>query len=214
MKKLVVCFLLFVFSTLCFANKSIISASIGFATGFPVYGSEQMKQVNDYYFENGTRIIVGTSARLELNAMNPFVLFADADLNMDFNFSEQNFFHTMDLAFTGGMKFYPGLDGFAFGIGYSIGRRFDFYNELTPVFSEVKSATEVESSTESDADGSVLESDFDKNDWGNGFKLFVEYDFSYNSHRFLPTLGVSWRLMPRGNNLYDNIFAFYLMMNF
>ena len=125
------------------------------------------------------------------NAINPFALFVDADLNMDFNFSNQQFFHMMDLAFTGGMKFYPGLGGFAFGIGYSIGTRFNYTNDI------------------------IAQNYVGKNDWGNGFKLFLEYNFSYNSsYRFLPTLGVSWRLMPRGNNFYDNIFSFYLMMNF
>lgn len=202
MKRIIVCLCIFLFSTFCFAKQPLFSASVGLSTGFPVYGSEQIKQVNDYYFNNdGNRIIVGTTARLELNAINPFALFVDADLNMDFNFSNQQFFHMMDLAFTGGMKFYPGLGGFAFGIGYSIGTRFDFYNNLNDIFSETEDSFETV--------------ELDKNDWGNGFKLFLEYNFSYNSsYRFLPTLGVSWRFMPRGNNFYDNIFSFYLMMNF
>ena len=192
MKRIIVCLCIFLFSTFCFAKQPLFSGSVGLSTGFPVYGSEQIKQVNDYYFNNdGNRIIVGTTARLELNAINPFALFVDADLNMDFNFSDQQFFHMMDLAFTGGMKFYPGLGGFAFGIGYSIGTRFNYTNDI------------------------IAQNYVGKNDWGNGFKLFLEYNFSYNSsYRFLPTLGVSWRLMPRGNNFYDNIFSFYLMMNF
>lgn len=193
MKKIIVCLYILLFSTFCFANSNsrLLSAAVGLSTCLPVYGPEQIKQVNDFYFANGNRIIVGTSARLELNAINPFVLFVDADLNMDFNFSNQQFFHMMDLAFTGGMKFYPGLGGFAFGIGYSIGTRFNYTNDI------------------------IAQNYVGKNDWGNGFKLFLEYNFSYNSsYRFLPTLGVSWRLMPRGNNFYDNIFSFYLMMNF
>ena len=145
MKKIIVCLYILLFSTFCFANSNsrLLSASVGLSTGFPVYGSEQIKQVNDYYFNNdGNRIIVGTTARLELNAINPFALFVDADLNMDFNFSNQQFFHMMDLAFTGGMKFYPGLGGFAFGIGYSIGTRFDFYNNLNDIFSETEDSFE------------------------------------------------------------------------
>ena len=210
MKKFFICLSIFLFSTFCFANKPLFTGSLGISTSLPVYGSEQIKHVNDYYFNNdGNRIIVGTSARLELNAINPFVLFVDADLNMDFNFSDQQFFHMMDLAFTGGMKFYPGLGGFAFGIGYSIGTRFDFYNDLSDIFSETEDSSENVEVINSE------KGEIDKNDWGNGFKLFLEYDFSYNSsYRFLPTLGVSWRLMPRGNNFYDNIFSFYLMMNF
>ena len=88
MKRIIVCLCIFLFSTFCFAKQPLFSASVGLSTGFPVYGSEQIKQVNDYYFNNdGNRIIVGTTARLELNAINPFALFVDADLNMDFNFS-------------------------------------------------------------------------------------------------------------------------------
>ena len=51
-----------------------------------------------------------------------------------------------------------------------------------------------------------------KNDWGNGFKIFVEYDFTHKTNRILPIVGINWKFMPRGNKCYDNIFTLYCMV--
>ena len=52
-------------------------------------------------------------------------------------------------------------------------------------------------------------------DFPLGFKILLEYNFAHEGKsKYLPTIGGSWNLMPRGNNSYDNIITFYLAENF
>lgn len=191
-KSFAFCFLLMIFSS-CFAKEKFINYAFGISTGIPVYDSSQIKQINKYFYNNGTRIILGTNARVEFNILENFSLFADSDLLFDFNFNSEEHFNMLDLSFSGGVKFFPGIGGLATGIGYTLGMRFNMY-ELTQTTKE------------------NLGEPISKNDWGNGFKIFVEYDFTHKTNRILPIVGINWKFMPRGNKYYDNIFTLYCMV--
>lgn len=192
-KSFAFCFLLMIFSS-CFAKEKIINFAIGISSGIPIYESTLEKKINEYFYDNdGTRIIFGTNARVEFNILENFSLFADSDLLVDFNFKSEEHFNMLDLSFSGGIKIFPGIGGLATGIGYSVGSRFNVYDLLE----ETKS---------------FLGEQIRRNDWGNGFKVFVEYDFAHKSGKILPILGITWKFMPRGNDFYDNTFSLYCMI--
>lgn len=191
-KSFAFCFLLMIFSS-CFAKEKIINFAIGISSGIPIYESTVEKNINEYFYDNGTRIILGTNARVEFNILENFSLFADSDLLFDFNFNSEEHFNMLDLSFSGGIKIFPGIGGLATGIGYTLGKRFNMY-ELTQTTKE------------------NLGEPISKNDWGNGFKIFVEYDFAHKSGKILPILGIIWKFMPRGNDFYDNTFSLYCMI--
>ena len=176
-KSFVFCFILLIFSS-CFAKEKLINYAFGLSTGIPIYESSDLKHINNYFYNNGTRIIIGTNARVEFNILENFSLFADSDLLCDFNFNFEEHFNMLDLSFSGGIKIFPGLGGLATGIAYTLGKRYNFY-DLTD---ETKAS---------------LENPLVNNDWGNGFKIFVEYDFSYKTKRILPIVGINWKFMPR-----------------
>ena len=67
-KSFAFCFLLMIFSS-CFAKEKFINYAFGISTGIPVYDSSQIKQINKYFYNNGTRIILGTNARVEFNIL-------------------------------------------------------------------------------------------------------------------------------------------------
>lgn len=196
MKKRVLVLLLSIFLTgVCFSEGKPLVFSAGISSGYPFYGSNKMRLTNDYISITGGRFIIGTNALLELNLLKQLSLFAGTDFLCDFNSNSVEWQNTMDLSFNFGCKFYPGLGGFAVGLGYTLGTRFDFI-QLFPEIAE------------------FIQPDLLNSAWGNGIKVLVEYNFSHQSELpFMPTLGISWRLMPRGNWLYDNILTAYLMIN-
>ena len=99
-KSFAFCFLLMIFSS-CFAKEKFINYAFGISTGIPVYDSSQIKQINKYFYNNGTRIILGTNARVEFNILENFSLFADSDLLFDFNFSVFSYFVVVVVSFIG-----------------------------------------------------------------------------------------------------------------
>ena len=200
-KKLSICLVIFFISSFCFAIGKLFNFGVGLSSRFPIYDSGDLNKVTEHFLlDEGYRIIIGTDTRIELNVIKQLSFFADANMLMDFNFSGDEYFNIMDLSFSSGVKVYPGIGGLACGIGYSLGTRFDFYSLLSSTNEKLFAST----------DYTVK-----KNDWGNGFKLFLEYDFSYNSkYKYLPTLGINWRFMPRGNNFYDNVITLYCMVRF
>lgn len=198
-KKLSICLVIFFISSFCFAKGKLFNFGVGLSSGFPIYDSGYEKTVTKYFSGAGYRIIIGADARVELNVIKQLSFFTDTNVLADFNFSKDEYFNSVDLSFSSGIIFHPGLGGLACGIGYSLGTRFDFYSLLSSTNEKLFAST----------DYTVK-----KNDWGNGFKLFLEYDFSYNSKYKFPTLGVNWRFMPRGNDFYDNVITLYCMVKF
>ncbi|AEE16153.1 hypothetical protein [Treponema brennaborense] len=102
----------------------------------------------------------------------------------DFHVKDGAHCNYIDYAFFSGVRIYPGLAGLCVAVEYAVGRRTDFIDAGTPL------------------DG------IRSTQWGNGFRLLLEYDFSAGGIGFAPVLGGGWRRMPRGDSA-DNILSLY-----
>ena len=181
-----------ILSILCFsftlsAEKNLISFSFGLSTGIPVYQSENIK-IEEAYIDVNRRFVIGTYAYVNLNIIDYASVFAGGEIVSDFNWNGKYYSDHLDVDFPLGLRLSPGLAGFSFGTGYLLGFRGDFYKND---FGKANTSTP----------------------WGNGFKFFAEYDFSYHGYKFMPTVGLSWNIMPRGNNEYDNMLHLYMGLN-
>lgn len=143
--------------------------------------------------EDGTEVLIGFSGCLSFNFSDTFSLYTDSDVMANFNWKGKDYSHHLDFSFSTGVKLSPfyAIPGLTLSIGYLLGDRIDFY----------KTATQ---------DLYVNQTPF-----GNGLKASIEYSFYRDTgSRFLPTIGCSWRYIPRGNNTSDNIIQSYILMNF
>jgi hypothetical protein len=114
----------------------------------------------------------------------------------------------LDYNFYTGIRIYPELKGFNFGIDYVVGRRSNVF-KLPLSYTDPSLADE-----DSDLPAALNLSDIEAHTpWGNGFRFSAEYDFMYDSTGLAPMVGVSWRWMPRGT-FYDNIFSVFFKMLF
>lgn len=190
MKKLL-CSLLVTVSILgfTFAKENLISFSAGLSSGFPIYGNnsvpETITKINTDH-----RVIIGSLATVNVNVIKQITFFGGGDILADFNWKDNNYANHLHISFPLGIKIYPGLGGLNFGLSYNLGFRSDFSKTTTAKHSNIAS-------------------------WGNGFKFLFEYDFAHDGNsKYLPSIGCSWNLMPRGNYSYDNLIVFYLAENF
>lgn len=189
MKKLMcVCAAMAFFSAVSAKPSGIIGFDVGLASGLPVYSGDFVSDMNDRVNDgNFNRAVAGGIFDISFRLGKPLKVVAGADLLCDFIWSGKNYSNHLDYAFWGGLKVYPGAGGLNCSVAYAFGRRTDFRNNA--VEDSVVSSTA----------------------WGNGFRLGIEYDFLYTSSRsWLPALGVYYRFMPRGDDMYDNIFAVYV----
>lgn len=169
----------------------IIGFDVGLVTCIPVYGDTSSPYKN--------RVVIGNDGDISLKIGAPLKILFGYDLIGDINWDKNEHSNHLDYAFCSGVKIYPGIGGLNGTLAYALGARTDFIDEK--VFDE-NGDSKTRSVVETTA-------------WGNGFKIGVEYDFLYDSsRRTMPALGFFYRLMPRGNNNYDNIFAFYINMGF
>lgn len=169
----------------------IIGFDVGLVTCIPVYGDTSSTYKN--------RVVIGNDGDISLKIGAPLKILFGYDLIGDINWDKNEHSNHLDYAFWSGVKIYPGIGGLNGTLAYAFGARTDFIDEK--VFDE-NGDSKTRSVVETTA-------------WGNGFKIGVEYDFLYDSNRrTMPALGFFYRLMPRGNNNYDNIFAFYINMGF
>lgn len=169
----------------------IIGFDVGLVTCIPVYGATSSPYKN--------RVVIGSGGDISLKIGAPLKILFGYDLIGDINWDKNEHSNHLDYAFWSGVKVYPGIGGLNGTLAYALGARTDFIDEK--VFDE-NGDSKTRSVVETTA-------------WGNGFKIGVEYDFLYDSNRrTMPALGFFYRLMPRGNNNYDNIFAFYINMGF
>lgn len=190
MKKIAIS-LLFILGTVfsAFADEHFVSISAGVSSGVPFYGSESVQSIHAD-FENGSRVIIGTLASINVNPIKQVSFFTGADLLWDLNKDKPYSANHLSFDIPFGIKLYPGLAGLNFGIAYAFGFRTNNYNlpELEPIKS--------------------------KTPWGNGFKILAEYNFAHEGKsNFLPTIGMYWKRMPRGNNCFDNHICAYVCMN-
>lgn len=188
MKKIVsslIALFIFISSSYAVLPKKI-DFSVGLSSGIPLYGSSEIKNAIDS-IENPNRIIIGTFANANINPIKYATFSVGTELLADFCWNSDINTNLMHMDFPLGLKIYPGFGGLGLGLAYTLG------------FCTVM--------IKDDAGNKYN----DVSPWGNGFKLFLEYDFSRTAKSiYFPTIGVTWNLMPRGNNNYDNLIVFYL----
>ena len=191
MKKIPAVIILCLFlSSSIFAKENFLSFTTGLSSGYPFYGSEKIKDTNNSLQDAG-RGIFGFFFNLNLNVIEQCTFFVGADLLTDLIIQGGNHSNHLHFGIPFGVKLYPNLKGFNFGIAYMLGFRADFIDVTGR-----DSGNEISS-------------------WGNGFKLFAEYNFAKTGKsRFLPSVGLSYSLMPRGHNTFDNLLGLYLGVNF
>ncbi len=188
-KLLLIIFTLSFFQILTAEN--LVTASAGLLTGYPFYGSKEIKQHNELLTDSN-RILIGTLEAINLNIVEQAAFFLGADVLCDFNWKKSHFSNHVSVDFPLGVKIYPDLGGFAVGLAYCVGVRTSFTKK------------------------SDEKMDIGFSSWGNGIKLLMEYNFSHtdSKYKYIPTLGLYWKFMPRGNNSYDNHICAYLQQNF
>ena len=192
MKKLLsVVLISFFLGAAVFAQERFVSFSAGLMTGIPFYGDSSISSSNSNANDGGARIIIGLDASINFNALDRATFFIGNDILFDFNFNGSEHSNHIHLDFPIGIKVYPWDFGLNFGLAYVFGFRGDFINVDGD---EAK-------------DGVAC--------WGNGLKFNVEYNFAQNAaSRFYPSIGLFWKLMPRGDNYWDNMLGLYINANF
>ena len=181
-------------AALCFAREEKERKFFGFqfAVGgtVPLYGdgaqwNNHAKMTDEHY----ARIVIGSDVGFTLKLAEQLFFVCDFETCSDFGWNSSYHSNSLDYAFAGGFQYYPGWGNLSFILAYALGARADFV-KLSDEYSEIR-----------------------KTKWGNGFKLAVEYDF-FPGGGFVPAAGVSYRLMPRGYDVYDNIICIYIRFAF
>ncbi len=191
MKKFLIIFAMLFAAKSVFAYQSFFGASLGLMSGIPFYGTSEVRDCNNDVSDQ-SRIIIGALADIHFNVSDNATFFLGSDLLCDFIWhgSEAHANH-LNYDFSLGLKVFPNLAGFCAGLAYVLGARTDFVE--TPLYT---------------ANGSTSA-------WGNGIKLLAEYNFAHDGKsRYYPTLGMFWKILPRGNNDFDNMICAYIMANF
>ena len=152
-----------------------------------IYGDEDFVTHFQYYKDRGNKnIVLFGEVGAKLKATENISFCANVYLGMDMLTNLSDFCLFLDYGVSGGVRIYPGFGGFSFGMDYVTGIRAN----------SIKGETGTTSS------------------WGNGFRFLLEYEFTNIINTFSPSLGFSWRRMPRGNNAADHILSFYIRIPF
>ncbi len=189
-KKAILAALTLFCSGLIFAETERKAVGFQFAigSGVPIYGDADLQDNITKMGENKyNRFLMTSDVALSVKLAPPLFLLVGADSIADFNWNTNYYCNCLDIAFFTGLQFYPGWGNLSFTIAYELGRRNDFIK----VYESYKSTS--------------------ASDWGNGFKLAAEYDFVKGGGA-VPGIGISWRLMPRGELNYDNILSVYFRL--
>lgn len=189
---------LFFFVLVLLFSTSFISAlsskpfalNIALGSSAIVYGDEQIKEYKSVLFaENTSRFILNTEVSTHLFLDDYISLNIGSILGFDwFKNTNANLF-LLKYDIFAGIRIYPFLNGFNFGIDYICGGLSNFLKVYSTSDENIKSATVV-------------------SDWSNGFRLLAEYIFVVESSKYSPAIGCYWQNMPR-NNGYDNSFSVY-----
>lgn len=194
MKKIIavlICCFACVFSAA--AEEDLLSFSAGLSSGLPFYGADVTEGKLDNFNDSNKRVIVGAIGTVNLNIAEPITFFTGTDILTDFNWNEENRCHILSWDFSLGLKIYPGLGGLNCGLGYVLGYRTTYSGKRMKGQQNYRELSS----------------------WGNGFKFLVEYNFAhYGNSKFLPSCGIYWKMMPRGNNYFDNNLVAYITANF
>ena len=152
-----------------------------------IYGDSDFTTRFDRYKARGCKnIVLSGEFGIRLAFTDNIAFTFNAIVNADTLTNLSDFCLFLDYGLSSGVKIYPGLGGLNFGMEYVTGMRADL----------VKGETDTSSS------------------WGNGFRFLLEYEFENLINKFSPSLGFSWRRMPRGNSAADHILSFYIRAPF
>lgn len=191
----------FLISFFCFAESRFLQWDAGITTGFPIYDMKAADTKKELLTaDDFKRVVAGINADLQLNLSEPLKLVFGVDSMLDFVWLDDEHNNTIDYGFYSAIKFYPGLEGLNFSIGYELGSRTDF----------IKSYDTDDASEEPELKNSVKQTA-----WGNGFRIALEYDIFYNKNvKVAPCVGVYYRFIPRGNYENNHILALYVNLKF
>lgn len=185
-KYFTVAFFLFL-SLFTFAQSQKNKLQFGIGSGYVFYGDDRTQDLIDMV-NDPSQILLASDAAYLIKLNGPVYFDIGADLLFDARWNGGKHVYIWDYCADAGFRFYPGIAGLACTVNYCLGARTAFY-ELG-----------------SSVDGT------DTSSWGNGYKLGVTYDFSYNSDGIAPEVGFNFRRMPRGHNNSDSIFCVYLRL--
>ncbi len=169
-----------------------LTGQVSAGTSAIYYGDESLRLFNTSLLSDGYKRFVFTIDASGGIILDKHVRFSFGSLlNYDsFSQSRYNVIY-LDYNFYTGIRVYPALKGFNFGIEYVAGRRSNLVNLPLSLTSDIEANTP----------------------WGNGFRFSAEYDFMYDTAGLAPMVGVSWRCMPRGE-IYDHVFSVFFKMLF
>ena len=175
------CFLTaFLFSAvLCaplFSLDRRVRLTLGLGTGYVFYGDSDVETS----LSGSSRAVATTDALLHIPLAHRLDFLTGMDCTGDFVVSGSEHFIRYDYAFLGGLEVHTPLEGLSFSVSYALGRRTDFI-------------------ALKDSDGDLHKWN-GSTKWGNGFKFSLDYDFGAITGGWAPTIGASWRNMPRGGS--------------
>lgn len=194
MKKIFLSLIAFFLITLsCFAGnkeRSPVGLQFALGSGFPLYGDKavwnNLDKMNANHFN---RIILYGDFGITVKLADKIFFLGSVDSMFDFNWQNDYKANLLDYAFGVGIQVYPGWGNLSLALSYELGLRYDFIT-LNETYSSCSTPK-----------------------WGNGFCLAVEYDI-LSGGGVIPVVGTSYRLMPRGDNVCDNIVSLYLRLAF
>jgi hypothetical protein len=171
------------------SEKGFFYGAVG--TGGVFYGSQAVtdrntKLSNDHY----SHIVLALSGGAALILAQPIYFTLGVDSILDFHTGGTKYAHSFDFSVNTGIRVYPKLAGFAFGIEYCLGSRTDIIL------------------LEENNDGRFT------TPWGNGFRFAAEYDFTYQTRALAPIVGAAWKHMPRGDGNNDDYLSVYFKLGF
>lgn len=159
-------------------------------TSAVIYGDDELAKQTETVRDDGAgRFILAADLGLSIALDSRVRLVTGGIFTFDLCFTSGVHANRLDYSFFTGIRVYPNLAGFNFGIDYVLGSRADF----------VKLSEQNESSTSTTP-------------WGNGFRFNIGYDFSYHGSRFAPIVQGAYRMMPRGGS-YDHYFSLFVNFN-
>ena len=169
--------------------------SLALGTSSVAYGDEQIKEYKPVLFEeDSTRFLLNSEVSAMLFLDDYVAINLGGIIGFDwFKNTNANMF-LLKYDFFVGLRVYPFLNGFNFGIDYICGS----YTNFLKI-----------NSVENLKENSTLTSQNIVSEWSNGFRLIVEYNFLQETWKYTPALGCYWQNMPR-NNGYDNSFSVYI----
>ncbi len=159
-------------------------------TAAVIYGDDTVNSENTIVRAQDTgRFIISADVGLGVDLDKRVRLLTGALSVFDLAVNKKATANRIDYGFFTGVRIYPQVAGFNFGVDYVLGTRSDFI-KLPGQSSTALSSTH----------------------WGNGYRLNIGYDFSYHGWRFAPNIEGSYRMMPRGGS-QDHYFSIFLNFN-